>query len=203
MRDCVSIYETEDTRVKIYVDEDPIGPEEYSRLGKLWIFHKRHCFGDKPTVKASDFSGWDEMEEHLVKEENAGIVLPVFMLDHSGITISTSSFSCPWDSGRVGFIWCSVDDLKKEYSVEDLTPEIVEKAQRVLESEIKTWDQWLTGDVYVFETYTLIRKDDGVFEADEFTDCCGGFYGSEKDDIVHLLEHALGEEGAKKAKQVK
>ena len=30
-----------------------------------------------------------------------------FIYDHSGITMNTTGFSCPWDSGQVGWIYCS------------------------------------------------------------------------------------------------
>lgn len=35
------------------------------------------------------------------------VILPLFLYDHSGITMSTSVFSCPWDSGQVGWIYAS------------------------------------------------------------------------------------------------
>jgi len=35
------------------------------------------------------------------------IILPLFLYDHSGITMSTGPFSCPWDSGQVGWIYAS------------------------------------------------------------------------------------------------
>ena len=33
------------------------------------------------------------------------IILPLYLYDHSGITMSTGPFSCPWDSGQVGWIY--------------------------------------------------------------------------------------------------
>ena len=30
------------------------------------------------------------------------VFLPLYLFDHSGITMNTSGFSCPWDSGQVG-----------------------------------------------------------------------------------------------------
>lgn len=42
------------------------------------------------------------------------VLLPLYLYDHSGITMKTSGFSCPWDSGQVGFIYASKDTFKKE-----------------------------------------------------------------------------------------
>lgn len=42
------------------------------------------------------------------------IILPLFLYDHSGITISTGPFSCPWDSGQVGWIYAEKKKLIEE-----------------------------------------------------------------------------------------
>ena len=66
------------------------------------------------------FQSWNELENHLIKK-NAFIVLPIYMYDHSGITISVNPFSCPWDSGQIGFIYISKEKARKEYSKKRLT----------------------------------------------------------------------------------
>jgi len=33
------------------------------------------------------------------------VILPLYLYDHGGITMSTGAFSCPWDSGQVGWIY--------------------------------------------------------------------------------------------------
>jgi hypothetical protein len=58
--------------------------------------------------------------------------LPLFLYDHSGISISTGSFGCRWDSGLVGFIWTADETARNEW----------------LESEVATYDQYLRGDQY-------------------------------------------------------
>jgi len=50
---------------------------------------------------------------HKKAHENA-VILPVYMYDHSGITINTDGFSCPWDSGQVGVIFCTRERFLKE-----------------------------------------------------------------------------------------
>ena len=34
-------------------------------------------------------------------------ILPLYLYDHSGLSMNTSGFSCPWDSGQVGWIYCN------------------------------------------------------------------------------------------------
>ena len=41
------------------------------------------------------------------------VILPLYLFDHSGISISTGSFHDPWDSGQVGFIYASKEKAKE------------------------------------------------------------------------------------------
>lgn len=95
------------------------------------------------------------------------IILPLYLYDHSGITMSTSGFSCPWDSGQVGVIYISKEDAKKEYSGGDYE----EKAIKYLTGEVETYDDYLTGSVY---GYTIEPKDTN--KNIECDDSCWGFY---------------------------
>ena len=96
------------------------------------------------------------------------IMLPLYLYDHSGITMNTGGFSCPWDSGQVGYIYVTMEDARKEWSGTD--EEIRAKALTCLEAEVKVYDQYLTGDVYGY----IIEDDDG-----EIVDSCWGFYEDE------------------------
>ena len=41
----------------------------------------------------------------LVEQMDGMVILPLYLYDHSGITMNTCGFSCPWDSGQVGWIY--------------------------------------------------------------------------------------------------
>lgn len=51
----------------------------------------------------------DEMDEDELQEVldslDKYIILPLYLYDHGGITMSTGPFSCPWDSGQLGWIY--------------------------------------------------------------------------------------------------
>lgn len=162
--------------IKIYQDPDPYNPrEECDELGTMVCFHKRYVLGDSNHgLSSNDFQGWNELEAFLLKERDAAVILPLYLYDHSGITISTKPFICPWDSGRVGFIYVDRDTLRKEYSVKRISSAILEKATNVLEGEVKTYDRYLTGQVYGFR----IEDADG-----EDIDSCWGYY-DEPSDII-------------------
>jgi hypothetical protein len=88
------------------------------------------------------------------------------MLDHSGIRLSTTPFSCPWDSGRVGAIWVTPDDVRTY----GLTRETAEDQMR---AEIEALDRWISGDVWDVE---VLNPEGDVVEA------VYGVYGREAAD---------------------
>lgn len=136
--------------VRLVYDEDPPDPrKEYDNLGTMAAFHRRYNLGDEGHgINADSFDGWDEMREHIEKELGALIVLPLYLFDHSGLHISTKDFADPWDSGRVGFIFVTREKLEQEYSTKRITRKILETARKVLEGEVQTYDDFLSGQVY-------------------------------------------------------
>jgi hypothetical protein len=65
------------------------------------------------------------------------------MYEHGGIAVSTKPFSCPWDSGRIGFIFVSKEKLRKEYGVKRITASLVSKAKCRLITEVELYNQYL------------------------------------------------------------
>lgn len=119
-------------------------------------------------------------EEHNARVraevEKTHIILPLFLYDHSGITMRTSAFSCPWDSGQVGYIVVSLDKVRKEYSSRAVTKAIREKAVKCLEQEVETYSLYLEGG---FTGY-VVEDEDG-----ENIDSCCGF-----DDPDYCIQQA-------------
>jgi hypothetical protein len=98
--------------------------------------------------------------------ERSNIIMPLYLYDHSGITISTSDFRDRWDSGQIGWTYVGHEDIAKEYG--DASAENIEKARRLLNAETETYDCYLRGECYGFQLYR-----DG-----EEADSCWGFLGS-------------------------
>lgn len=166
-------------RIKIFQDESPDSPRDWDNLGTMVCFHRRYNLGDKHDYDHNDYSGWEEMKKAIDKNEDALIILPLYLYDHSGITMSTSPFSCRWDSGQVGFIYVSKKKVREEYGVKRISPKVAEKALNVLEGEVKTYDQYLTGDVYGYRVYKVTTCELG-HEHEEEIDSCWGYYGQEE-----------------------
>lgn len=166
--------------IEIHQDKFGEDPRSWNNLGKMICFHKRYSLGDKHNIDSS-FSFWEELKNLLYKDYDALIVIPLYMYDHSGITIRTYPFSCPWDSGQIGFIYASKSDIRKEYSVKRISKKLKELVKNVLISEVETYDQFVCGDVYGYNV------DDSI--TGEHVGSCYGFYGYDFEKNG-LLEHA-------------
>lgn len=175
--------------LEIYQDENPESCREWDNLGIVTCSHRSYSLSDKDAPKVDPEStgcnSWDEVEQYLIKEEEAKVILPIYMYDHSGITINTTGFSCGWDSGQVGFIYCTVEKIKAEFGCKRITKKLIEKVEKILKNEIKTYDQYITGDIYGFRLMKIVDIENNKREEE---DSCWGFYG---DDIKQngILEH--------------
>lgn len=96
------------------------------------------------------------------------LMLPLYLYEHSGITMSTGPFSCPWDSGQVGWIYVSRERVREEYGWKVITKSRAEQINRYLTSEVETYDHYLTGEVYGY----VIEDEYG-----EELDSCWSYYG--------------------------
>jgi hypothetical protein len=157
--------------LKVVQDSNGDSPREWDNLGTMVCFHNRYDLGDKHSYDADDYSGWEEMEKAIRKEEGRGtIVLPLYLYDHSGVTMRTSPFNCRWDSGQVGFILTNRKTILSEFGGKIVTKKLREKVSRILEGEVETYTQYLEGEIYGFQI---------VDEEGEIVDSCYGFYGTD------------------------
>ena len=135
--------------IRIYTDDDACNPrEDFENMGTMVCFHRRYTLGDKSDLVLDSFGSWDEIKEHLKKQVGADIVLPIYMYEHGGVTIKTTPFGCAWDSGQVGFIYASKGRILEYMGEKEFTERVKERAAKLLEGEVKTYDDYLKGNVY-------------------------------------------------------
>jgi hypothetical protein len=178
-------------KLRIEQDTDAEDPREsYDHLGKMVCFHRRYNLGDKHDFESADYDGWEELEAAIQKEENPVVILPLYLYDHSGLTINTTGFSCSFDSGQIGFVYATREDVLKEYSKKRISNKLRDTVAECLRSEVKSFDQFITGDVW----YYVIEDDNG-----EVLDSCCGFYGREycEQEAQEALEYLEDQERAK------
>jgi hypothetical protein len=141
--------------IHIEQDIDPLNPRtDYDNLGTMVCFHPRYNLGDK------DHAGFKEPEdllEYLKRErKNLAVVLPLYLLDHSGLWMKTGRFACDsagWDTSNVGVIFITKEQARKEYGWKLITKERKEKLAKYLEGEVELYSSYLEGAVYGFYGY--------------------------------------------------
>ena len=103
------------------------------------------------------------------------IIIPLYLYDHSGITIKASPFSCPWDSGQVGYIYATPEMIRKEYG--KLNKATREQARNRMLAEVEEYDTYLTGDVHcmVVETHRYCEECE-TWKMEDY-DVVGEFFG--------------------------
>ncbi len=97
----------------------------------------------------------------------AVVLKTVYMLDHSGISYSTSDFCDRWDSGPVGFVWADEDDISSSFGG---MPVSRDKVREILDAEVARYSQWANG-----ETYAVMLSD----ADDNLIECIGGYIGDD------------------------
>ena len=169
--------------IEIYQDEFPYDPRtENDNFGKMVCWHSHYELGDK-----HNFDSPEDAQEHIKTTD--AIVLPLFLYNHSGLTMNTSGFSCLWDSGQVGYIYVERSEILKEYGGKRVGKSKRKKAISLLESEVREYSLYLQGCVYGF----TVTGTDG-----EVTDSCGGYITDniERDILAEVqagIDHAVKE----------
>lgn len=175
--------------ITIEQDMDNESPRDWDNLGTMVCWHRRMNLGDVQLGKDDskqhyNFCNMEELQEFLSRKDV--VSLPLYIYEHGGVTMSTGSFSDPWDSGQVGYIFVTKKKILKEYGGKILTKQLRDRVVGYLKGEVKTYDQFLTGDVYGF----MIDDPDGEPE-----DSCWGYYGYDeclneaKGQVDWLVKH--------------
>ena len=144
--------------LKIIPDENPLNPRtDCDHLGTMLCWHRRYSLGDShPYDTPQDFA-------ESAAAKYMFVCLPVYLLDHSGLYVSVNDFNDSWDSGQLGFIYCTKQDAQKWFNNTDVTEDEIKKE---LTAEVEEYNDYLNGAWYGF----LIEGLDGEVE-----DSCGGF----------------------------
>lgn len=121
---------------------------EYWEVGNGWkiLENKYPDVYEKCDEKVNDI-----VEKSLEKL----VMLPLYLLDHSGLHMCIGSGSHPpdsggWDSGQVGFIYTTKEEIRKWFNIKYVTKKYLNLAEVTLRYEIEIFDKYLTGDVYHF-----------------------------------------------------
>jgi hypothetical protein len=181
-------FEHDGFTVNIHSDHDSEGPDGWGDEGVFLVGFHRQFSVERDGIKSPEDVVWywpkERIVQHLIEDEGYDPadakdeaesghipgyeVFPLQAYIHSGVSLSLGSFSCPWDSGHVGWV------LVKLSEVGEGTTDAGRVTARVCaEGLVETWNQYLSGDVWGF----VITDSDGAEVEDG---SCWGFYGMDE-----------------------
>lgn len=151
--------------IELHYDQDPFDPRrEFDHFAHMICFHRNYELGDKHDLSI------EEAQEIIARKDV--LWLPIYAYDHSGISISTSRtypYDDPWDSGQLGIIYCTKEQIRAEWKVKRVSAKKREWAYERMQSEVDEYNAYLTGQVFGF----VIKVGDTML------DSCWGFYDSD------------------------
>lgn len=135
----------------------------------------------------SDKDKWYLLEKH------ANIVaLPLYLYDHSGITMNCCGFSDRWDSGQVGWIYTDKNTVLETGA--DIKGNWKKTAYEWMKGEVKEYDMYLQNKVYGIITEEYNGEGDPE-DDNNWTDkeSCWGFYsGKWGNDLIEEIANEYG-----------
>lgn len=162
--------------IEIRQDEYPMDPREWDNLGVMACWHRRYKLGDEQPGG----DPWEWMERI---EDEIAVILPLYLYDHSGLWMSTSDgswpFNCRWDAGQAGWIYATKEAVRKNFMIKRISKKTLAVAIAVLRGEVETYNQYLSGEVFGY----AVRD-----AAGDILDGCSGFYGYEFEESGLLIE---------------
>jgi hypothetical protein len=173
-KDAVETFTHGNRQVEIHFDPDPISPRENDNLVVLACWHRNLRLGDRQLFGRVS----EEVIRAEVAEESDEVlaILPLYLYQHSGVTMRTTPFGDRWDSGQVGWAYVTKSGAEKMGCVgerHDRDGKVIgmwdrEALEESIRGEVKEYDDFLTGQVFGY----IIRGIDG-----EEIDSCWGFVG--------------------------
>ena len=169
-------YINEDLRFSVSPDMYPDSPREWDNLGIITCPKQgKYSLADKGHAFDLDaWNMWDDVEADIRDNKGGVLILPLSIYDHGGVSIYVGKSVDRWDGSRVGFIYVTQEALDREGITLD-------KAEEILRAEVKTYNQYLMGDVYNILIEARVKACTcGECWSWETIDSCGGFYGHEE-----------------------
>ncbi len=193
--DAVDTIEQDGCKAALYMDEDASNPRKMGdELGTMVCWHPDYYLGDyqvtdqdrrgavEDRFERDDFKSLEQLRRWLGLAKQATVILPLYLYDHSGITMSVGHAgdnpfdSAGWDSTNVGFIFTTPARVAELCGSETYTPADYEGTHEEwiaeqLRAEVNTYDDYLTGSVYGY-----VVKDENGVELDSCWNFCGYDY---------------------------
>jgi len=218
--DKFAITTTDGRKLRLVIEQDQFSddPRSWDNLGTMLCCHRDYQLGDCNSNRETEEQlaeicrkygkSDEEIDEMTFGEEIRFILdqpdicgLPLWLYDHSGISISTGRRDA-WDSSFIGLIFVEKDFYLAQTCLKDEI-DWKEAATKTLKGEIATYNDFLEGNVYqwtLYEPTVVIRQSmDGnelsreIDEEGEMVDSMSGFYNPTLEDVEEYFDFESAE----------
>lgn len=161
-----------------HIYQDPHPHYDFDTLGTI-----TYAAGARTVVGVVPKTAEEDAEIARKVRDGEYIGLPVWAYVHSDATVHAafeSPFSCPWDSGRSGWVYVERDKALKEYGRKVCTRKFKYMIETLLMSEVETFNMYLTGDVWGYE----------IVHDDEQIEACWNYFGIKglEEEVQSILD---------------
>jgi len=170
--------DTEKAKIRVRQDDfsgvDLVRDMHDNDFGTFCAWHRR--------VNLGKLNG-DEAREYIESASDDDLAIPIYIYQHGSIALSTTPFSCPWDSGQVGWWIFTSEEIANIYGEDN--EENREKALKGVSVQIQYMNDVGNGNIWGYE----IEDFDG-----EVADSLWGFVGDEALECMkeHIPENLHG-----------
>lgn len=170
----------EDWQLKIGYDECIDSPRNYFNIGKILCLPNKYIKNElelpyEYDEKFKESRNLNEIEEMLTK---LGYIHErICVYDHSGVSIYLGTPCCRWDSGYIGWYCVSREEVKEQYGLERLVKQRVNKVKKLMNTEIRNYNNWINGNVYWYELY----------KNGKLIDHCGRVIADDEEDAIKKI----------------
>lgn len=218
--DKFAITTTDGRKLRLVIEQDQFSddPRSWDNLGTMLCCNQYYQLGDCNTnietkeqlaeICRKYGKSDEEIDEMTFGEEIRFILdqdnicgLPLWLYDHSGISISTGRV-CSWDSSFVGLIFVEKDFFVAHTCITN-EENWKKEAKKTLESEIEVYNDFFQGNVYVWTLYepvVVIRQSmDGkelsrkIDEEGKMVDSMSGFYDPTFEEVEEYFDFEIAE----------
>lgn len=139
-------------RYEVVYDDFADSPYDECMSSIFVSAHRRYELGNVNLRDSYEVAEYEqEHKDDIEWSKKHGLYSNVFLMDHSGLTLSRSAFPGMYgyfDSGQVGFIYVSREVLKK-YNITRMGSKVKEVLHKVLDWEFECIKNYVEGNTYI------------------------------------------------------
>lgn len=124
--------------------------DEHAEDPRKWAEYDSTMACVSRDLNIGDQHDYDVDALNEIQASDKYVALPIYKYEHSGVTINTTGFSCRFDSGQIGVIFISKEDIRKHNKVKRVTEKLVNEYKAKMVAEVAEYALYLEGESYSY-----------------------------------------------------